>query len=97
MAIESLVRKKYLLTSEQTECFASLSIEGAKYVVLKVFLICFQNTFWILITKTCLIFDLFKFLTCYIFRFQLTKKPEIAWGKLLEKFMLNALCVGITD
>jgi hypothetical protein len=33
MAIESLVRKKYLLTSEQTECFASLSIEGAKYVV----------------------------------------------------------------
>jgi hypothetical protein len=37
MAIESLVRKKYLLTNEQTECFASLSIEGAKYVVLKVF------------------------------------------------------------
>jgi hypothetical protein len=34
MAIESLVRKKYFLTSEQSECFASLSIEGAKYVVL---------------------------------------------------------------
>jgi hypothetical protein len=32
MAIESLVRKKYFLTSEQSE----LSIEGAKYV-LKVF------------------------------------------------------------
>jgi hypothetical protein len=29
--------KKYFLTSEQNECFASLSIEGAKYVVLKVF------------------------------------------------------------
>jgi hypothetical protein len=36
MAIESLVRKKYCLTSEQSECFASLSIEGAKYIVLKV-------------------------------------------------------------
>jgi hypothetical protein len=35
MAIESLVRKTYFLTSEQSECFASLSIEGAKYVVLK--------------------------------------------------------------
>jgi hypothetical protein len=57
MAIESLVRKKYFLTSEQSECFASLSIDGAKYVVLKVFLI-------------CLIFDLFKFLTCY-FRIRL--------------------------
>jgi hypothetical protein len=41
MAIESLVRKKYFLTSEQSECFASLSIEDAKYVVLKGFLICF--------------------------------------------------------
>jgi hypothetical protein len=41
MAIESLVRKKYFLTSEQSECFESLWIEGAKYVVLKVFLICF--------------------------------------------------------
>jgi hypothetical protein len=39
--IESLVRKKYFLTSEQRECFVSLSIDGAKYVVLKVFLICF--------------------------------------------------------
>jgi hypothetical protein len=26
-----------LITSEQSECFASLSIEGTKYVVLKVF------------------------------------------------------------
>jgi hypothetical protein len=33
MAIESLVRKKYFLTSEQSECFASLSIGGAKYVI----------------------------------------------------------------
>jgi hypothetical protein len=33
MAIESLVREKYFLTSEQSECFASFSIEGAKYVV----------------------------------------------------------------
>jgi hypothetical protein len=41
MAIESLVRKKHFLTSEQNECFESLWIEGAKYVVLKVFLICF--------------------------------------------------------
>jgi hypothetical protein len=31
MAIESLVRKKYFLTSGQSECFANLSIEGAKY------------------------------------------------------------------
>jgi hypothetical protein len=38
---------------------ASLSIEGAKYVIYK--------------------------------------KREIAWGELLEKFMLNALSVGITD
>jgi hypothetical protein len=45
MAIESLVKKKYFLTSEQNGCFASLSIDSAKYVVLKVFLICFQNTF----------------------------------------------------
>jgi hypothetical protein len=43
MAIESLVtvREKYFLTSEQSEWFASLSIEGAENVVLKVFLICF--------------------------------------------------------
>jgi hypothetical protein len=41
MTIESLVRKKYFLTSEQSECFASLSIEGPKYDVLKVVLICF--------------------------------------------------------
>jgi hypothetical protein len=41
MPIESLMRKKYFLTSEQSECFASLSIEGAKYVVQKDFLICF--------------------------------------------------------
>jgi hypothetical protein len=41
MAIESLVRKKDFLTSEQSECFASLSIEGAKYLVPKVFEICF--------------------------------------------------------
>jgi hypothetical protein len=41
MAIESLVRKKCFLTSEQSECFASLSIECAKYLILKVFLICF--------------------------------------------------------
>jgi hypothetical protein len=41
MAIESLVRKKYFLTSEQSECFGSFSIEGAKYVVLKVFFLCF--------------------------------------------------------
>jgi hypothetical protein len=45
MAIESLMRKKYFLISEQSECFASLSIEGAKYVVQKDFLICFKNTF----------------------------------------------------
>jgi hypothetical protein len=25
------------------------------------------------------------------------KKREIALGKLLEKFMLNTLCVGISD
>jgi hypothetical protein len=37
MAIKSLVRKNYFLTSEQSECFASLSIKGAKYVVQKVF------------------------------------------------------------
>jgi hypothetical protein len=37
MAIESLVRKKYFLTSEQSECVASLSIEGTKYIVEKVF------------------------------------------------------------
>jgi hypothetical protein len=30
--IESLVRKKYFLTNEQSECFASLSTKGAKYV-----------------------------------------------------------------
>jgi hypothetical protein len=30
MAIESLVRKTYFLTSEQSECFASLSMGGAK-------------------------------------------------------------------
>jgi hypothetical protein len=29
-----------------------------------------------------------------LFRVQLTKKREIALGKLLEKFMLYALCVG---
>jgi hypothetical protein len=34
-------RKKYFLTSEQSEGFVSLSIDGAKYVVLKVFSICF--------------------------------------------------------
>jgi hypothetical protein len=46
MVIESLVRKKYFLTSEQSECFASLSIEGgAKYVVLKVFLNLFLKYF----------------------------------------------------
>jgi hypothetical protein len=33
MAIKSLVRKNYFLTSEQSKCFASLSIKGAKYVV----------------------------------------------------------------
>jgi hypothetical protein len=32
MAIESLVRKKYFLTSEQSECFASLSIEWHKLI-----------------------------------------------------------------
>jgi hypothetical protein len=42
MAIESLVRKKYFLTSEQSECFGSFSIEGAKYVVLKVFFYVFK-------------------------------------------------------
>jgi hypothetical protein len=36
MANESLVRKNFFLTSEQSECFASLSIDGAKYIVLKV-------------------------------------------------------------
>jgi hypothetical protein len=33
MVIESLVTKTYFLTSEQSECSASLSIEAAKYVV----------------------------------------------------------------
>jgi hypothetical protein len=65
MAIESLVRKKYFLTSEQSECFASLSIEGDKNVVLKVFFYLFLKYF-ILITKTCLIFALFKFITFYL-------------------------------
>jgi hypothetical protein len=36
MVIESLVRKTYFLTSEQSECFASSLIKGGKYVVLKV-------------------------------------------------------------
>jgi hypothetical protein len=40
-------------------------------------------------------FELFIF--NLLFRFQLTKKREIAWGKFLEKFMLNVLCVGITN
>jgi hypothetical protein len=31
--------------SEQSECFESLWIEGTKYIVLNVFLICFKNTF----------------------------------------------------
>jgi hypothetical protein len=39
MAIESLVRKKYFLTSEQ-----SLSKEGAKYVVLKV--ACIERSYY---------------------------------------------------
>jgi hypothetical protein len=43
MAIESLVRKKYFLTSEQSECFASLSIDGAKYVVLLVLFLTYLN------------------------------------------------------
>jgi hypothetical protein len=43
MAIESLVRKKYFHTSEQSECFASLSIKGAKYVVPKVFFFLFDT------------------------------------------------------
>jgi hypothetical protein len=55
MAIESLVRKKYFLTSEESECFASLSIEGAKYVVLKVFFNLFLKYF-LNINKACLIF-----------------------------------------
>jgi lipid-binding SYLF domain-containing protein len=33
--------EKIFSYSEQSECFASLSIEGAKYVVLEIFLICF--------------------------------------------------------
>jgi hypothetical protein len=37
MAIEALVRKKYFLTSEQSECFASFSIEGAKKFFKSVF------------------------------------------------------------
>jgi hypothetical protein len=41
MPIESLVRKKYFLTSEQNVMFCDLSIERAKYVVQEVFLICF--------------------------------------------------------
>jgi hypothetical protein len=45
MAIESLVKKKYFLISEQSEGFPSLSIEGAKYVVLKCF---FKSVFKIL-------------------------------------------------
>jgi hypothetical protein len=42
MAIESLVRKWYFLTSAQSECFAT---EGAKYVVLKVFFNLFLKYF----------------------------------------------------
>jgi hypothetical protein len=34
LQLNQRVRKKYFLTSEQSECFASLSIEAAKYVVL---------------------------------------------------------------
>jgi hypothetical protein len=45
MAIESLVRKEYFVTSEQSECFESLWIEGAKYVVLKVFFNLFLKYF----------------------------------------------------
>jgi hypothetical protein len=48
MAIASLVRKKYFLTSESSEYFARLSIEGAKYVVLSflnLFLKYFLNTY----------------------------------------------------
>jgi hypothetical protein len=37
MAIESLVKKTYFLTSEQSECVASLAIESAKNFVQKVF------------------------------------------------------------
>jgi hypothetical protein len=37
MAIESLVRKNYFLTSEESECFASLSIAPSIDVVQKVF------------------------------------------------------------
>jgi hypothetical protein len=37
MAIESLVRKKYFLTSEQSECFVSLSIEAANVLYIKFF------------------------------------------------------------
>jgi hypothetical protein len=45
MTIESLVRKKYFLTSVKSVCFASFSIEGTKYVVLKVFFYLFLKYF----------------------------------------------------
>jgi hypothetical protein len=38
MAIESLVRKSYFLTSEQSECFESLRIEGVPNMFVKYFL-----------------------------------------------------------
>jgi hypothetical protein len=37
MAIESLVRKKYFLTSEQSVIVCGLAIEGVKYVVVRDF------------------------------------------------------------
>jgi hypothetical protein len=45
MVIESLVRKKYFLTSVKSVCFTSLSIEGSKYVVLKFFFNLFLKYF----------------------------------------------------
>jgi hypothetical protein len=52
---------------------------------------------YFLTSEQSVMFSVKYFVTFYIFRIQFTKKREIAWGKLLEKFMLNALCGGIID
>jgi hypothetical protein len=66
MAIESLVRKNFFLTSEQSVMFCKFVDRGRQLCSTEGFLICFLNTFLILITKAYLIFDLFKFLTRYL-------------------------------
>jgi hypothetical protein len=82
MAIESLVRKKYFLTSEQNAIYCVCVDKGRQICCTERFLICFKNILRILITKACLIFTLFL---TFSFRFQ-----------LLGKFMLNVLALLIT-